>query len=88
MKDSPTGPHRIKGQLPSGTVVMHKTGTAASDRGVPNATNDVGLITLPDGRRLAIAVFVTDASADEATRDAVIARIAKAAYDAALEPSR
>jgi len=88
MKDSPTGPHRIKGELPSGTVVMHKTGTAASDRGIPNATNDVGLITLPDGRRLAIAVFVTDSSADEATRDAVIARIAKAAYDAALEPSR
>jgi beta-lactamase class A len=88
MKDSPTGPHRIKGELPSGTVVMHKTGTAASDRGVINATNDVGLITLPDGRRLAIAVFVTDSSADEAARDAVIARIAKAAYDAALEPSR
>jgi beta-lactamase class A len=88
MKDSPTGPHRIKGELPSGTVVMHKTGTAASDSGVINATNDVGLIILPDGRRLAIAVFVTDSSADEAARDAVIARIAKAAYDAALEPSR
>jgi beta-lactamase class A len=87
MKDSPTGPHRIKGELPSGTVVMHKTGTAASDSGVINATNDIGLITLPDGRRLAIAVFVTDSPADEATRDAVIARIAKAAYDAALEPS-
>ena len=45
------------------------------------ATNDVGLITLPDGRRLAITIFVTDSAADDETRDAVIARIAKAAYD-------
>jgi hypothetical protein len=41
-------------------------------------------ITLPDGRRLVIAVFVTDAKADEPTREKVIARIAKAAYDVAL----
>jgi beta-lactamase class A len=51
--------------------------------GVASATNDIGLITLPDGRRLALAVFVTDSKADEATRDAVIASIAKAAYWAA-----
>ena len=80
MEASPTGPHRIKGQLPSGTVVMHKTGTSGVEDGVAFATNDIGLITLPDGRRLAIAIFVTDSKADEATRDAVIARIAKAAY--------
>ena len=49
------------------------------------ATNDIGLITLPDGRRLAIAIFVTDSAADDTTRDAVIARIAKAAYEAAIE---
>jgi beta-lactamase class A len=80
MEASPTGPHRIKGQLPGGTVVMHKTGTSGVENGVAFATNDIGLITLPDGRRLAIAIFVTDSKADEPTRDAVIARIAKAAY--------
>jgi beta-lactamase class A len=85
MKDSPTGEHRIKGDLPKGTIVMHKTGTSGTGKGVAYATNDIGLITLPDGRRLAIAVFVTDSKADEATRDAVIARIAKAAYDASLQ---
>ena len=36
---------------------------------------------LPDGRRLAIAVFITDAIADETTLDAVIARISKAVYE-------
>jgi len=84
LRDSPTGPNRIKGKLPPGTVVMHKTGTSGTKNGVTFATNDIGLIVLPDGRRLALAVFVTDARADEATRDAVIARIAKAAYSAAV----
>ena len=84
MKDSSSGLHRIKGDLPSGTIVMHKTGSSGTRDGVTYATNDIGLVTLPDGRRLAIAIFVTDSTAGDATRDAVIARIAKAAYDASL----
>lgn len=82
LRDSPTPSNRIKGQLPRGTVVMHKTGTSWTDHGLTAATNDVGLISLPDGRRLAIAVFITDSTADDATRASVIARIARAAYDA------
>ena len=85
MKDSPTGMHRIKGLLPAQTVVFHKTGTSGVHNGLAHATNDIGLITMPDGRLLALAVFVTDSRADEATREAVIARIAKAIYDAALK---
>jgi beta-lactamase class A len=82
MRDTPSAPNRIKGRLPAGTVVIHKTGTSGTDHGVTHATNDVGLIVLPDGRQLAIAVFVTDSAANEAMRDSVIARIAKAVYDA------
>jgi beta-lactamase class A len=85
MKDASSGLHRIKGDLPSGTIVMHKTGSSGTHDGLTSATNDVGLIALPDGRRLAIAIFVTDSAADDDTRDAVIARIAKAAYDASLQ---
>lgn len=81
MQDTSSGLQRIKGELPSGTVVMHRTGTSGTVGGVTYATNDIGLITLPDGRRLAIAIFVTNSTADDATRDAVIARIAKAAYE-------
>jgi beta-lactamase class A len=84
MKDSPTGAHRIKGELPPGTPVMHKTGTSGTGKGIAFATNDVGLIELPDGRLLALAIFVTDSAADEATRDSVMARIAKAAYQASI----
>jgi beta-lactamase class A len=48
------------------------------------ATNDVGIITLPDGRRLALAVFVSDAHADQSACEHTIAAIAKAIYDEAL----
>jgi len=83
LKDSPTGPRRIKAGLPAGTIVMHKTGTSGVRDGVAAATNDMGLIALPDERRLALAVFVTDSKADDATREAVMARIAKAVYNTA-----
>jgi beta-lactamase class A len=85
MRDTPRANQRIKGALPDGTVVMHKAGTSDTDHGVTAATNDIGLIVLPDGRSLAIAVFVTDSTAGDAQRDSVIARIARAAYDAAIK---
>lgn len=84
LKDSPTGTHRMKAGLPPETVLMHKTGTSGTRDGMAAATNDIGLIELPDGRRLALAVFVTDSQADEAARESVIARIAKAAYSGAV----
>ena len=88
MQDTSSGPQRIKGELPSETVVMHRTGSSGTEGRVAPATNDIGLITLPDGRRLAIAIFVTDSTADDAARDAVIARIAKAAYEEGLRTKK
>ncbi len=82
MTQTPTGLKRIKGLLPTGTVVAHKTGTSRTVNGRTAATNDVGLITLPNGRHLAVAVFVSDSRADDATREEVIARVARAAWDA------
>ncbi|MEG5160395.1 class A beta-lactamase, subclass A2 [Microcoleus sp. AT3-A2] len=81
MTETTTGPKRIKGLLPDGTVVAHKTGTSSTVNGVTAATNDVGLVTLPNGRHLAIAVFVSDSRANDAVREEVIAKVAKAAWD-------
>ncbi|PAP78623.1 hypothetical protein BSZ37_02555 [Rubrivirga marina] len=82
LTETTTGPNRLRGRLPEGTPVAHKTGTSRARDGVTAATNDVGLVTLPDGRRLAVAVFVSDSPADDATRERVIADVARAAYDA------
>ena len=85
MMETNTGPHRIKGNLPAGTIVAHKTGTSGTSKGLARATNDVGLITLPDGRHLAVAVFVSDSKATEEVREGIIAQIARAAYDWATQ---
>lgn len=81
MTESPTGPKRLKGLLPQEAIVAHKTGTSGTSEGLTAATNDIGIVTLPDGRHLAIAVFVMDSPADEATREQVIAKIARAVWD-------
>ena len=81
MYDTPTGPNRIKGHLPPNTPVAYKTGSGGTRDGVTSATNDVGMITLPNGKHVAIAVFVGDSSADEKTREGVIAKVAKAVWD-------
>ncbi len=82
MTETTTGPKRIKGLLPEGVIVAHKTGTSPTNAaGLSPATNDVGIITLPNGKHVVIAVFVCNSTADEATREEVIAKISKAIYD-------
>ncbi|WP_259070444.1 class A beta-lactamase, subclass A2 [Mucilaginibacter sp. X4EP1] len=82
MTETTTGPKRIKGLLPDGTVVAHKTGTSPTNaEGLSPATNDVGIITLPNGNHLIVSIFVCNSTDDEATRDSIIAKIAKASYD-------
>jgi len=81
MTESTTGPKRLKGLLPPGTNVAHKTGTSGTENGITAATNDIGIITLPGGKHAAIAVFVSDSPADEATREGTIAKIAKAVWN-------
>ena len=82
MVDSQSGPKRIKGLLPAGTEVAHKTGTSGTNaEGLTPATNDVGIITLPNGKHVALAVFVCNSTDDEATREGTIAKVAKAVYD-------
>jgi beta-lactamase class A len=85
MTDSTPGPNRLKGLLPPGTTVAHKTGTSGTSHGLTRATNDIGIVALPDGKHLAIAVFVSDARGTEAVREAVIAKSARAVWDCWLK---
>jgi beta-lactamase class A len=82
MADSPTSKQRLKGMLPEHTVVAHKTGTSdTNEDGLIGAVNDIGIITLPNGKHLAIAVFVSDTKESYETAELIIARIARAAWD-------
>jgi len=70
-----TGDARIKGILPPGTDVAHKTGS------IGGTVNDVGVITLPDGAgHVVLALFVKKGTKPEASERA-IAQISRAVYD-------
>ena len=88
MSASPRITGRIKGLLPTGTPVAHKPGTSdTSPEGITAATNDVGIITLPNKKHLLIAVFVADAKATGTTREWVIARISQLVFQTFLNPA-
>jgi beta-lactamase class A len=80
MAESTPGPKRIKGLLPAGTRVAHKTGTSGTEGNLTRATNDAGIVTLPDGRHMALAIFVSDSTAAQEVRERTIAEIAQAAW--------
>ncbi|EZP50764.1 MULTISPECIES: serine hydrolase [unclassified Sphingomonas] len=73
-----TGTRRIRALLPAGTRVEDKTGT------LDGVTNDVGFITMPDGRRLAVAVFARGGR----DRQPGIAAVARAIYDRFADAER
>ncbi len=66
-----TGRNRMRALLPFGTPIEHKTGT------LNGLTTDVGFITLPDGRRLALALFARHGS----NRPRALAEAARNIYD-------
>lgn len=79
--ETPTGPSRIKGLLPASTVVAHKTGTGGEFYGSISAINDIGVIQLPDGKQVSVAIFVTNFRGDLDKAELLIAQIAKAVYN-------
>ncbi len=71
-----TGQGRIKGELPPGTAVAHKTGTIAG------TVNDAGIIYLPDGQgHVVLTVFTKNFSAETEDVEKVIAEVARLVYD-------
>ena len=74
MSRTVTGKRRIVANMPGEAKVSHKTGS------LNNTSSDVGIIESPDGRAVAVAIYVTGQGAKRA-REARIAAIARALYD-------
>ena len=82
MKETTTGGNRIRGRLPKEAIVAHKTGTSgANEQGISAAVNDIGIVVLPDGRKFAICVFVSNSKESTEGDEKVIAAIAKEVWD-------
>lgn len=81
MAETSTGVNRIKGLLPAGTEVLHRTGLSDRDaEGKYGAVNDVGIVRLPDGKYFAIVVYVGRAKGELEDLEKVIAEIALAVF--------
>jgi beta-lactamase class A len=78
MRRCATGSNRIRGILPPGARVEHKTGT------LNGYTGDVGFLTTPEGRRIAVVFFARGGT----NRPAVISTAARAVYDAFANPGQ
>jgi len=83
MRGTKTGVNRIKGDLPTGTVVAHKTGYSGQNKqtGITAAVNDIGVVSLPNGDVFYMTVLVTDSKEEEPVSAKAIAEVSKAAYD-------
>jgi len=66
-----TGKNRMKALLPNGVAVEHKTGT------LTGLADDVGFITMPDGHRIAVAIFTRGGT----DRPRTIAEATREIYD-------
>lgn len=58
MEETRSGPRRLKGGVPEGWTIAHKTGTGQYFDGVQSGYNDVGILTAPDGTQYAVAVLI------------------------------
>lgn len=80
--ETSTGRNKIVAQLPENIPVAHKTGSSGkNEKGLTIAENDIGIVTLPDGRHYAISIFVSDSMESEATNTKMIADISKIVFD-------
>ena len=76
LRSTQTGANRLRGLLPPGTSLAHKTGT------IGRIVNDVGIIELPGGLgRVAISVFTLIDEPDSERSEGAIAELARTAYD-------
>ena len=81
MSRTVTGRRRIVANIPSSARVSHKTGS------LNNTSSDIGIIESPDGRAIAVAIYVTG-QGSKLARERKIAAIARALYDGFGEKAR
>ncbi|WP_379923128.1 serine hydrolase [Erythrobacter sp. R86502] len=74
MSRTVTGKRRIPAHIPLEARVSHKTGS------LNNTSSDIGIIECPDGRTIAVAIYVTG-QGTKLAREQRIAAIARALYD-------
>lgn len=73
-----TGPNRLKAGVPPGWRFGHKTGSGQELDPIATGTNDVGIMTAPDGKRYAVAVLIGDTTAPNIQRMTMMQGVSRA----------
>ncbi|QPQ55308.1 class A beta-lactamase [Allosphingosinicella flava] len=81
MSNTKTGAQRLKGGLAPGWKLAHKTGTGQVLGGEQAGYNDIGIVTGPDGRSYAVAVFIRRTSAPLGHRMETMQNVVRAVID-------
>ncbi len=81
MLNTSTGTNKLKEQLPKG-ITAHKTGSSGKyDNDLTVAENDMGIVTLPNDKHYAIAVFISNSTESDVVNCKVISDISKVVFD-------
>jgi beta-lactamase class A len=82
MVETSTGKNKLTAFLPKNIEIAHKTGSSGkNDSGLTGAENDIGIVTLPNGKHYAICVFVSNSKETEEVNCKMIADISKLVFD-------
>ncbi|WP_407481750.1 CGA/CIA family class A beta-lactamase [Elizabethkingia meningoseptica] len=82
MLGTTTGLNKMVEQLPPNTPVARKTGASGKNKaGLTGAENEIGIVTLPNGKHYALAVFVVNSMESDAVNCKIISDISKIVWD-------
>jgi len=82
MLSTSTGLNKMVEQLPKNTPVARKTGASGkNEAGLTGAENEIGIVTLPNGKHYAIAVFVNNSTETDAVNCKIVSDISKVVWD-------
>jgi beta-lactamase class A len=74
-----SGPRRLKGAVPAGWTIGHKTGTGQFFDGEQSGYNDIGILTAPDGTQYTLAVMIARTRSSYAARMEMMQEVTRAA---------
>lgn len=76
--ETTTGARRLRAGIPAEASVAHKTGSARPDMGLNPAINDIGILTLAGGRRIAVAAYLAGTTMPYTSAEDLLADVARA----------
>lgn len=88
LEQTRSGPRRLKGGVPPGWTIAHKTGTGQEFGGEQSGYNDIGIVTSPAGREYAVVAMIRRTAAPVPARMEMMQEVVRATvrYDAVAYP--